>query len=283
MTNQPENQYFTNPEFIQEMVRLIEQGKLFTEAMGGTLPEQQGLLRIHDVLDLACGPGEWGMKLAADFPHMHIAGVDLSQRMINYARIQAEADGLNASFQVMDITKPLDFGAASFDLVNCRFILSLMKREAWPNLLAECWRILRPGGIMRVTEYETAVTNDPILRKQLVWWGQAWMQSGHSMSLDPYYTGVTLHMKHLMQAAGFTDGKHRPTVIDFSYGQPRHKEHLENCLYALQLGADYLIKYKVANQEEIEIALQKIRAVIGQPDFCGHWLMQTIWAYKPTP
>jgi hypothetical protein len=63
------NSYFVNQELIEEMVRLNTQANLVTNAMEGVLPEQdeQMLLGVHDVLDLACGPGEWVMRVAAAF------------------------------------------------------------------------------------------------------------------------------------------------------------------------------------------------------------------------
>jgi hypothetical protein len=47
-----------------EMVQLIKTDQLFTKAMGGLLPEQpeQAIAHLHDVLDIACGPGGWCSK-----------------------------------------------------------------------------------------------------------------------------------------------------------------------------------------------------------------------------
>src|SRR5579859_5304651 len=74
--------YFANQEDMRELVRLLKQGQMLTETAGGVLPEQDNLCRFHDILDLACGPGEWVMALSQASPLLHIVGVDLSNQMI---------------------------------------------------------------------------------------------------------------------------------------------------------------------------------------------------------
>jgi len=48
-----------------EMVRLTDEDRYFNRAMGGLLPEQpeQVLVGIHDVLDVASGPGGWALEV----------------------------------------------------------------------------------------------------------------------------------------------------------------------------------------------------------------------------
>src|SRR6266700_4928528 len=58
----------------------------------------------------------------------------------------------NASFGVMDITQPFEITDNSIDLVNARLLVGVLMREAWLPFLGECHRILRPGGLLRLTE-----------------------------------------------------------------------------------------------------------------------------------
>src|SRR6266566_3980781 len=116
--------------------------------------------------DIACGPGGWALEVADRYPYIKIVGIDISKSMIEYARALAKAQKLkNVEFLVMNALKPLDFPNASFDLVNARFIHSFMPPHAWPVLLQECLRVCRPGGIIRLTEAETAITNSPASEK----------------------------------------------------------------------------------------------------------------------
>lgn len=77
-----QSDYFINQELVEEMVRLNRQAALVTQEMGGVLVEQPDPLAFRDVLDLACGPGEWAMQVARAFPHLSVVGVDKSRRMI---------------------------------------------------------------------------------------------------------------------------------------------------------------------------------------------------------
>lgn len=155
------NTYVFDPESTVELARLIDQDRFLTQAMGGPLVGLPDLHREAKVLDVACGPGGWVLDVAFARPDIEIAGVDVSQRMITYAAMRARSQGrLNVSFGVMDITRPLDFSDATFDLVNARLLIAALKREAWDPFLDECTRILRPGGVLRLIETDDGGTSD---------------------------------------------------------------------------------------------------------------------------
>jgi ubiquinone/menaquinone biosynthesis C-methylase UbiE len=276
--------YFANQEKMEEMVRLKHQAALVTAQMAGVLPEFSAadLARVSDVLDLACGPGEWVMEVARLYPHVKAVGVDKSQRMIAWASAQAEAIQRGVSFEIMDITQPLAFPDEAFDLVNTRFIHSFMKREQWGAFLGECFRILRPGGILRMTEQESGFSNDLVYQNYIDLWGKAWIKSGHSFAHTRAYIGVTVVLKSLMRAAGFTDAQHRPISIDLSTGQPMHEELLGNLIEALELGASFLLRVGAASsQREINKLYEQMKTLKNKDGFCAYWLLQTVWSRKP--
>src|SRR5713226_9162939 len=112
-----ESTYIIDPESAAEMARLMNQDRLITDGMGGLFPERQdNLTGIHDILDIACGPGGWVLSTAHAYPEINVVGTDISRTMIQYAKAQARAQGLdNAHFSVMDVLKPLEFPDSSFD------------------------------------------------------------------------------------------------------------------------------------------------------------------------
>src|SRR2546423_1391051 len=147
--------YILDPECPTEMARLIHFDQAITGAMGGPLAEQTpaAIASMHNILDLACGPGGWVLDVAFDHPDIEVAGVDISHTMIDYAYARARTQQRpNATFGIMDINQPLDFSDHSFDLVNARFINGVLRRETWKPFIAECTRILRPDGVLRLTE-----------------------------------------------------------------------------------------------------------------------------------
>lgn len=278
-----ESSYFSDAERLEEMVRLNHLAKLATDGIGGVWPElsEQELSGVHDVLDLACGPGEWVMRIASTYPSMRAVGVDKSKRVIAYANARAKVEESKAAFQLMDVTEPLDFSDASFDLVNARFILGFMKRAQWAPLLAEIYRLLRPGGIIRITEQESGFANDPIYQQYIDLWGNAWRKSGHAFAHTSAYIGVCVVMKQLMREAGFIDPKHRPIAIDLSTGEPAHQETLSNLMMALQLARPFLLKIGVATQAQVDELYEQMGDLIGRPGFSAYWYLQTTWAHKP--
>src|SRR2546421_12759657 len=113
--------YFNDPENVAEMARLLGQDHYITKGMGGLLSERLDLSGIQRILDVACGPGGWALEVASTYPNIEVVGIDVSRAMIGYANTQARVQGLdNASFQVMDIQKPLNIPDGSFELVNAR-------------------------------------------------------------------------------------------------------------------------------------------------------------------
>src|SRR5690349_18872644 len=88
---EPANTYVIDAESAAEHARLFDQDTLLTEAMGGPLSEQgeEALRGVRDVLDIGCGPGGWVQRVARDYPHMQVTGIDLSTTMIAYAQAMA--------------------------------------------------------------------------------------------------------------------------------------------------------------------------------------------------
>ena len=97
------------------------------------------------VLDVACGPGDPALTIAARVGNTgHVSGVDISEGAIEVARELAEkADLHNIDFRTADVAA-LPFDDESFDRVTCRF--GCMFFEDLPRALREILRVLRRGG-----------------------------------------------------------------------------------------------------------------------------------------
>ena len=136
------------------MQRLQIQDRLVTDSMGGVLSEQADPARFKRVLDVACGTGGWLIETAKTYPDIALlVGVDVSERMLAYARTQAAEQqlGERVEFTQMDALRMLEFPTSFFDLVNLRFGGSFMRTWDWAKLLQEFRLVLRPGGIFRLT------------------------------------------------------------------------------------------------------------------------------------
>ena len=170
MTQREEPGYFIDQERMEEMYRLARQERIVTAAVGGLLPEKGGTFEgMHDVLDVACGSGGWALDVGEGFPGVRVVGIDKSERMIAFAQVQA-SHMPNVIFSRMDATRSLEFPDNSFDLINARMIHGFMPKHIWPLFLQECWRLLRPQGMIRLTQDDSPATSSAAF-EQIVEWG----------------------------------------------------------------------------------------------------------------
>lgn len=284
-TEQPQNEssYIIDAESAAEMARLVSQDQLTTKSMGGVLPEQTDLSGIHRVLDIACGPGGWVLDVAFEHPDIQVVGIDISQTMVEYARVRSKVQKLeNASFKVMNALKPLDFPDASFDLVNARAIAGFILPASWPAFLQECMRITRPGGIIRLTETDDfGTSNSPALEKFTKLAVHIGHLAGRTFNPEARGGAVTPMLGHFLRKAGYKNIKKRAHVIDYSSGEEAHDGVYRDLMVAFQLLQPFLTKMGFISQEELEQLYQQVLTEMASHDFCALWYLLTVWGQKP--
>jgi SAM-dependent methyltransferase len=253
------NPSIIDPESGAEMARLFDLERLLTTGMGGLLPEQADLSTTVDVLDIGCGPGGWVHQMTQTYPEMEVTGIDLSQAMIDYARAHAFVRLLpNAHFHLMDATQRLSFPDASFDLVNACLISGFLLPHQWFPLLMECKRILREGGIIRLTEGEWGIITDaPAVARFFALGLDALYRSGRSFSPDGRYHAITAMLPSLLRDAGFQQIQYRATAIDHSFGASAHESFVQNYQFLFSLGQPFILQQELATKEELDILYQQ--------------------------
>jgi ubiquinone/menaquinone biosynthesis C-methylase UbiE len=275
------NIYPIDPQSGAEMARLMEQDHLFTKGMRGLFAERSDLSRIHRILDVACGPGGWALEAAFAYPEKEVVAFDISETMINYARTQALAQGLqNVSFRVMDALQPLDFPAASFDLVNARLI-AFLPPPAWPSLIHEFLRITRPGGIIRLTETELSVSNSAGLERLQEFFTRALKAAGRSFSPDGRRIGITPQLGCLLRQAGCINFQNMAHAIDYSAGTEAHTAFYQDWKTVYKLGQPFFISTGVTTQQEVDQVYEQMLLEMMSDDFCAVHYLLTVWGEKP--
>jgi ubiquinone/menaquinone biosynthesis C-methylase UbiE len=274
--------YIIDIEQPAETARIIEQSKLFTQAMGDLFPDELELSRVRRVLDLGCGPGEWANAVACDYPQINVVGVDINPTMIAYAHAFARSQGRpNISFELMDITRPLTFADASFDLINARFMVGFQDKASWPVLLAECRRVLAPGGLLLLTEAERSISNSPALQRLEGWLTRALYEQGRTFSVDGQTIGIVHMLKRLLEQAGFVGIEQRPFLLDASVGSPLYASSLREFEVTYALLQPYLVDSGVVDATTYVHCYHWMLAETHQPDFRCLAFGASAWGSKP--
>jgi ubiquinone/menaquinone biosynthesis C-methylase UbiE len=278
----PKLGYLIDVEHAGEMDRLERQSSLITENTG-LFPTHVVPADGQTLLDLACGPGEWAMQVARDYPNCQVIGVDISERMIAYARSRARMQRLsNVQFEIADVHEPLAFPDNSLDLVHARFLVSFLSVADWPKFLAECFRVLRPAGVMCSTEFEnwgtttsTAITRmNTLILRLFHQRHQCFVETGEHL-------GIMAVQAHLLQASGFAPVYQKVHVLNYSAGTPAHGPMAGNLATFLQLLEASLVQRDIIGQEELSLLYAQLLKELYVDDFCGVTVFQTAWGKKP--
>jgi len=279
---EPEGSYFVDAENVAEMARLTKQARTLSEHLG-LFPERLDLSQYHRILDIGCGPGEWALEVARSFPAKQIIGIDSSNLMINYVRYITESQGvLNAQFQLMDARQPLVFPDASFDLVSARFISGFLTTNMWPQILRECFRILRPGGILCSCEPENlGSTTSPSLTRYNHLVVQTLRLAGQCFSPAGDQAGTAAIMPRLFREAGFQQPQQGGYIINFSAGMPAYLATYDNLKTLMKLLQPLIVQNKLITQPEIDVLYARTLEEMEDESFCAAAFFQRVWGKKP--
>jgi ubiquinone/menaquinone biosynthesis C-methylase UbiE len=132
----------------------------YEEFLAGGLSQvkarQLALLELRpelDLLEVGFGRGEFLRHCAALC--RSVSGIDYSPAALEIA--QRTLTGLaNASAQIGDC-RALPFAAATFDRVYSGDVIEHVSRRDGERMLAEAWRVLRPGGLLFIHTSPNAV------------------------------------------------------------------------------------------------------------------------------
>ncbi len=266
----------------EEMTRLEIQDKMLTTEMGGALPELADHSRLRRILDVGCGTGNWLMETAKTYPTIeNLVGVDISNKMIAYARAQAErlALGQRVHFQTMDALRMLEFPAASFDLVNQRLGHSWLRTWEWRKILWQYHRVTRPGGIIRITETNVVIeSNSPALTKLNTILIEASYRSRRLFMASS--DGVTGKLVHLMTQSGIQNILTRLHTLVFRAGTESGQHFYEDMQHLFRTALPSFQKWTRVPSDYQEIYHQALEEM-QQPDFVAKWTFLTAWGSRP--
>lgn len=279
-----QNTYLMNPEDAAEMARLLLQDKMIGEATGGPTPEltETDLANMAQVLDAGCGPGGWALSFAKQNPHLSVTGVDISELMISYATVQAQREKIhNIRFATMNALERLPFPDNYFSMVNMRTAIAWIPRERWSSVLQEYYRVIRPGGSIRLGETDITLSNKPACEE----WGSLLAHlirlRGYGFSPDGETFGITPMLGKLLKDAGCQQIRYHVNLIDGSFGTPIHPILFDDGRRILKQIQPLLVSNNLARQEELNRLYEAFQEEAQSEDFRSVMYWLTASGQKP--
>ena len=119
------------------------------------------------ILDLGCGAGRTTINLYMS-GYTNITGLDIADKLIDFAKKYSSSHNLDINFVVGDATK-LEYEDNSFDVVIFSFngMQCIPGLENRRNVLKEVYRVLKPGGYYIFTAHDR---HDPKCPQYLPFW-----------------------------------------------------------------------------------------------------------------
>jgi ubiquinone/menaquinone biosynthesis C-methylase UbiE len=108
-----------------------------------------GLGGRASVLDVGCGTGRTLGQLRQALPHLELTGLDLSRFYLDEAR--ARLDGAKVAL-VEANAEAMPLAADAFDVAISVFMFHELPKNARRRVLAETYRVVRPGGMVVVVD-----------------------------------------------------------------------------------------------------------------------------------
>ncbi|WP_376793625.1 class I SAM-dependent methyltransferase [Thermogemmatispora sp.] len=287
------------PEVQEEIVR----HRYLLHMQGGQLfPRGIDIEDLERVLDIGCGSGEWVFTLASRYPQLFICGVDIDRRLLQQAQARRNRAGLRQlEFRHMDFARPFPLAESSFDYVHMRACARYIAASAWPAVLAECRRVLRPRGWLTLVEIELCDSSSRAFSELRQLFNRCWYQLGHALDESGLSFGVASRLYGLLLAAGLSEVAYEVHIADL--GRQSRPEaapegevgasgavesadaiatlFLQQSLREVRLAAPLIIQQGLISPSRLAALLEQAERDLQAPDLCGWGVIISAYGRRP--
>lgn len=264
----------------RELQRLVLQDAMFTDIFTPLIPPPlESATAPMRILDIACGPGIWATRVAKAHPLVHITCIDNDEAILEYARLYALGEGIsNITFVRADYYH-LDqvFSQAQFDFAHVRQVLWLLGSKG-KDLVQQWSALVKPGGMMRLTDWEASTTNSPSFNQLTAYLMEA--IHAHGLSDSKYRIGLVYKLVPYLRSAGFSQIVEAPHYVNFSAGTKFHNMYVQDITQGAITLQPLIVGSKVVTAEAYEECMRKSIEEIDNPHFLGGHFFLSTWGSK---
>ena len=150
------------------------------------------------ILDMGCTVGHSTLAIASYFPNAKTHAIDVGEGLLRYAHARAEKMNIPIHFSQQN-AENTNFNDNEFDLITSSAVLHETSGQALPNIFNECFRLLKPGGVMSHLEV-------PSRLQDMDTWGRIRGDYEIQYNYEPFWKGaLTADFKTLAEKSGFSD------------------------------------------------------------------------------
>jgi ubiquinone/menaquinone biosynthesis C-methylase UbiE len=159
---------------------------------------------VRRILDMGTGFGAFATSLKERFPEAEVWGIDVGAPMVRWAHYRAVKMGLDVNF-AQRLAEDTKFPDNHFDVVVSYIMHHEVHPDAHEKIVAEAYRVLRPGGsyfpVDFVTKGNPGYITPDLMRKASIWQDHRW----NTEVWSPGYRDTDF--PELMRKVGFVDMK----------------------------------------------------------------------------
>lgn len=244
----------------------VEQERLRRQAEFAehTVYRNVDLSEVSHLLEVGCGVGAQTSILLRRFPKIKITGIDLNEQQLAAAQNSLEQLPLakgRYSIQKMD-AQNMDFTAHTFDGAFLCWILEHVPDPL--QILNEVRRVLRPGGVVYITEViNSSFFLDPYSPNLWKYW-MAFNDYQYDGAGDPF---VGAKLGNLLSAVGFQKIKTEVISWHLDNRQPeKRRKIIEYWAELLMSASDQLVKAGYVTQEVVDAGMLELKKAQKNPN-----------------
>lgn len=211
------------------------------------------------MLEIGCGVGAQTEILLNRYPECHVTGVELNEKQIDTAKAYLDSKAFEQSryeLHQMDANK-MAFEDNSFDSIYVCWVLEHVSTPI--NILKEAYRVLKPGGIIYITEVQNNHLHVVPESKFLMDYWAKYNTIQQEFGGDPF---VGSKIGHYLNQSDFADINVYAQLMHWDERNPNEREIMVNYWRDLMLsGFDNLLDNNNVKSEDKERLIKEMNLI----------------------